>query len=188
MSHSWHNFLTYTPAPGNLTLAGGTRASFKPCSPVSWAAVVQVGVIPARYKSGRFPGKPLVDIMGKPMVVRTWEQACKARTLDAVVVATDDDRIADVCRRAGARVVMTSEDCANGKSCASGALRGLPSHGHICFADSRIVQSTPVCGARIYCISGVAAASQRCSALRMPVLSDSAFTYLGKLGQVVLSG
>ncbi|KAK9836969.1 hypothetical protein WJX81_003136 [Elliptochloris bilobata] len=73
-----------------------------------------VGVIPARYKSGRFPGKPLVDILGKPMVVRTWEQACKARTLDAVVVATDDDRIADVCRRAGARVVMTSETCANG--------------------------------------------------------------------------
>jgi len=73
-----------------------------------------VGVIPARYKSGRFPGKPLVDILGKPMVVRTWEQACKARTLDAVVVATDDERIADVCRRAGARVVMTSETCANG--------------------------------------------------------------------------
>ena len=99
----------------DLTPARGTCASFKPCSPVPRAAVVQVGVIPARYKSGRFPGKPLVDIMGKPMVVRTWEQACKARTLDAVVVATDDDRIADVCRRAGARVVMTSEDCANGK-------------------------------------------------------------------------
>ena len=44
----------------------------------------QVGVIPARYASVRFPGKPLADIMGKPMVVRTWEQACKASTLDLV--------------------------------------------------------------------------------------------------------
>ena len=41
-------------------------------------------MIPARYASVRFPGKPLADIMGKPMVVRTWEQACKASTLDLV--------------------------------------------------------------------------------------------------------
>ena len=47
--------------------------------------VCQVGVIPARYASVRFPGKPLADIMGKPMVVRTWEQACKASTLDLVI-------------------------------------------------------------------------------------------------------
>lgn len=72
-------------------------------------------MIPARYESGRFPGKPLVDILGKPMVVRTWEQAKKAKRLDRVVIATDDDRIADVCRKAGAEVIMTSKTCPNGK-------------------------------------------------------------------------
>lgn len=45
-------------------------------------------------------------------------QACKAKTLDAVVVATDDDRIADVCRQAGAQVVMTNPDCPNGEAAA----------------------------------------------------------------------
>ena len=49
------------------------------------------------------------------MVVRTWEQAKKAARLDYVVVATDDSRIADACRRAGAEVVMTSPDCPNGE-------------------------------------------------------------------------
>lgn len=73
-----------------------------------------VGVLPARFQSSRFPGKPLVPILGKAMILRTYEQACKARTLDAVVVATDDERIADVCRQAGALVVMTNPDCANG--------------------------------------------------------------------------
>lgn len=48
------------------------------------------------------------------MVVRTWEQACRATSLDRVVVATDDDRIADACRHAGADVIMTSADCPNG--------------------------------------------------------------------------
>ncbi|PRW32681.1 3-deoxy-manno-octulosonate mitochondrial isoform A [Chlorella sorokiniana] len=73
-----------------------------------------VGVLPARYQSSRFPGKPLVPILGKPMILRTYEQACKAKTLDAVIVATDDERIAEACRAAGAQVVMTHPDCANG--------------------------------------------------------------------------
>ena len=71
-------------------------------------------MIPARFQSARFPGKPLVPIMGKPMVVRTWEQACKAITLNKVVVATDDERIAKACTEAGAEVIMTSSECPNG--------------------------------------------------------------------------
>ena len=74
----------------------------------------QVGVIPARYQSIRFPGKPLIDIGGKPMIVRTWEQAMKATELDAVIVATDSTAIAEACISAGAEVVMTSESCPNG--------------------------------------------------------------------------
>ncbi len=73
-------------------------------------------MIPARYQSVRFPGKPLVSILGKPMVVRTWEQASKATTLQKVVVATDDERIASACRDAGAEVVMTSSECPNGET------------------------------------------------------------------------
>ena len=123
---------------------------------------LQVGVLPARYQSSRFPGKPLVLLLGKPMILHTYEQvdgrgerlatcccccgalkrraggtarttlsaasipsltimilpllpqACRAASLDAVVVATDDERIAEVCRAAGAPVVMTRPDCANG--------------------------------------------------------------------------
>mmetsp|Transcript_18628 Transcript_18628/g.60743 ORF Transcript_18628/g.60743 Transcript_18628/m.60743 type:complete len:283 (-) Transcript_18628:279-1127(-) len=73
-----------------------------------------LGVIPARYASSRFPGKPLVMIAGKPMIQRTYEQACKAGNLDRVVVATDDERIAEACAKFGADVVMTSVECPNG--------------------------------------------------------------------------
>ena len=52
--------------------------------------------------------------MGVPMILRTYQQAVQARSLDAVVVATDDERIAALCRDAGARVVMTRPDCPNG--------------------------------------------------------------------------
>ncbi len=64
------------------------------------------GIIPARYQSTRFPGKPLADISGKPMIQRTWEQAKKA--LEKVVVATDDERIRKVVESFGGEVVMTS--------------------------------------------------------------------------------
>ncbi len=64
------------------------------------------GIIPARYQSTRFPGKPLADINGKPMIQRTWEQAKKA--LERVVVATDDERIISVVKSFGGEAVMTS--------------------------------------------------------------------------------
>lgn len=66
-----------------------------------------IGIIPARYASTRFLGKPLADICGKPMIQRVYEQASKA--LDEVVVATDDTRIADVVKSFGGRVAMTGE-------------------------------------------------------------------------------
>lgn len=72
-----------------------------------------LGVIPARYASTRFPGKPLAMIKGKPMVQRVYEQATKAN-LTEVVVATDDDRIAEVVRGFGGNVVMTSADHPSG--------------------------------------------------------------------------
>lgn len=67
-----------------------------------------LGIIPSRFASTRFPGKPLVKIRGKSMVQRVYEQAQKCPALDAVVVATDDDRIAAHVQSFG-RVAMTSE-------------------------------------------------------------------------------
>lgn len=73
-----------------------------------------VAVIPARYASTRLPGKPLLDICGKPLIQRVWEIVSRARGLDDVVVATDDGRIADVVERFGGRVCMTSLECRSG--------------------------------------------------------------------------
>ncbi|XP_057750793.1 3-deoxy-manno-octulosonate cytidylyltransferase, mitochondrial isoform X1 [Arachis stenosperma] len=84
-----------------------------------------VGIIPARFASTRFQGKPLVEILGKPMIQRTWERAKLAATLDQVVVATDDEKIAECCRKFGADVVMTSESCRNGTERCSEALEKL---------------------------------------------------------------
>jgi 3-deoxy-manno-octulosonate cytidylyltransferase (CMP-KDO synthetase) len=69
-----------------------------------------LAVIPARWKSTRFPGKPLADIAGRPMIAWVWDQAKKAKTIDRVVLATDDDKIADYCRTHDMEVVMTSPD------------------------------------------------------------------------------
>ncbi|CAK7327632.1 unnamed protein product [Dovyalis caffra] len=84
-----------------------------------------VGIIPARYASSRFEGKPLVNILGKPMIQRTWERTKLATTLDHIVVATDDEKIAECCRGFGADVVMTSESCRNGTERCNEALQKL---------------------------------------------------------------
>jgi len=72
-----------------------------------------VGIIPARYASTRFPGKPLALIKGKPMIQRVYEQALKSK-LDAVVIATDDVRIADAVMDFGGQYVMTSPNHRSG--------------------------------------------------------------------------
>jgi len=66
-----------------------------------------VGVIPARYQSSRMPGKPLADILGRPMIWWVYQEAKKCPQLADVVIATDDDRIADACERYGMRWLMT---------------------------------------------------------------------------------
>lgn len=73
-----------------------------------------VAVIPARYASTRLPGKPLLDICGKPLIRRVWEIVSRVHGLDAVVVATDDARIADAVESFGGKVCMTSPDCQSG--------------------------------------------------------------------------
>lgn len=76
-------------------------------------------VIPARYASTRYPGKPLVNLTGadgvaRSLIERSWRAAMEVSGVDKVVVATDDDRIRTHAEAFGAEVVMTSESCANG--------------------------------------------------------------------------
>jgi len=68
-----------------------------------------IGVIPARYRSTRFPGKPLAEIHGKPMIYHVYQSAVKASLLTRTVVATDDQRIADACDEYDIPWVMTSD-------------------------------------------------------------------------------
>jgi len=84
-----------------------------------------VGVIPARFGATRFPGKPLAPIAGRPMIRHVWEGARRAKGLRAVLVATDDARIADACRGFGAEVVMTRDDHPTGTDRLAEVARGL---------------------------------------------------------------
>src|SRR3972149_2104029 len=67
-----------------------------------------IAVIPARYGSTRFEGKPLADILGKPMIQYVYEGVCQSRLIDEVIVATDDQRIMEVVQQFGGKGVMTS--------------------------------------------------------------------------------
>src|SRR4051812_44802940 len=67
-----------------------------------------VGIIPARWGSTRFPGKPLHLIAGKPLLRHVWERSLRAKELDAVIIATDDMRIAQAAFGWGAEVALTS--------------------------------------------------------------------------------
>ena len=69
-----------------------------------------VGIIPARYASTRFPGKPLAEIAGRPMIHHVYERACRSALLEEVLVATDDQRIFDAVRNFGGEAMMTSAE------------------------------------------------------------------------------
>ena len=73
-----------------------------------------LGVIPARYGAIRFPGKPLADIHGKPMVLHVYDRAKQAKSLTDLVVATDDNRIFSVVEQAGGKAIMTSSEHQSG--------------------------------------------------------------------------
>src|SRR2546430_121065 len=73
-----------------------------------------LGIIPARYASTRFPGKPLALIHGKPMIQRVYEQAMKCSSLQHVIVATDDERIESAVKAFGGNAMMTADDHLSG--------------------------------------------------------------------------
>ncbi|MEM7670451.1 MAG: 3-deoxy-manno-octulosonate cytidylyltransferase [Pseudomonadota bacterium] len=87
-------------------------------------------IIPARYASTRYPGKPLATLRGadgvaKTLIQRSWEAAMAVVGVERVIVATDDARISDHAKEFGAEVAMTSSDCANGTERCADALAGL---------------------------------------------------------------
>lgn len=84
-----------------------------------------VGIIPARYASTRFPGKPLVDLNGRSMLERVWSAAMRSTSLDRVLIATDDERIHVEAQRIGAEAHLTSTELTSGTDRCDALLRQL---------------------------------------------------------------
>lgn len=84
-----------------------------------------VGVIPARFGSTRFPGKPLVNLKGRPLILWTVEGARKSKLLSEVIVATDDERIKAVCEGVGVKVVMTASELPTGSDRIHAAIKDM---------------------------------------------------------------
>ena len=90
-----------------------------------------VGLIPARWGSSRFPGKPLHLIAGKPLVQHVWERVSSCTRLDSVAIATDDERIRRVAEAFGARVIMTRDDHPSGSDRLAEAVQSFPEATHV---------------------------------------------------------
>ncbi len=89
-----------------------------------------LGIIPARYASSRFPGKPLIEINGKSMIQRVYEQASKSDSLDKVIVATDDDRIKHAVEAFDGNVMLTSENHKSGTDRCNEVIESLSLENH----------------------------------------------------------
>src|SRR5690554_5380938 len=90
-----------------------------------------LGVIPARWGSTRFPGKPLHPIAGKPLVQHVWERCAACRQLAQVTVATDDERIAEAVRAFGGHVTMTRDDHPSGTDRVAEVAEAFPEMTHV---------------------------------------------------------
>ena len=88
-------------------------------------------VIPARYASTRFPGKPLFPLAGKPMIRHVWERCSRAKGVEKVIVATDDMRIAEAAFDFGAEIALTSEKCRSGTDRVAEVARRLKGFTHV---------------------------------------------------------
>ena len=107
--------------------AGGVKSVKPPCRDLT-SPRRTLAAIPARWGSTRFPGKPLHAIAGKPLVQHVWERCQACEELDAVVIATDDERIAEVARNFGAQVAMTRSDHPSGTDRIAEVAEQFPDH------------------------------------------------------------
>ena len=85
-------------------------------------------IIPARYKSSRLPGKPLIKILGVPMLVRTYNQCLKVALREQVIVATDDKRILKLCKNNNMNCINTSKKCLTGTDRVAAASKRIKSN------------------------------------------------------------
>ena len=85
-----------------------------------------VGIIPARFASTRLMGKPLADICGKPMIRHTYESAQSSKLLNEIIIAVDDEKVAQVVRNFGAKVVMTPKNISTGSDRIAFVTKTLP--------------------------------------------------------------
>ena len=92
----------------------------------SQTQISAIAIIPARYNSTRLPGKPLLDICGRPMIVRVCERAVAARNVARALVATDDERICEAVRAAGYEALMTGAEHRSGSDRLAEAAAALP--------------------------------------------------------------
>lgn len=90
-----------------------------------------LGVLPSRWGSTRFPGKPLHSIAGKPLIQHVWERCRQCSGLDEIIVATDDERIREAVTAFGGKAVMTSPDHPTGTDRIAEAVRAVPEATHI---------------------------------------------------------
>lgn len=90
-----------------------------------------IGLIPSRWGSSRFPGKPLHLIAGKPLVQHVWERVSRCSRLDDIAIATDDQRIFDTAVAFGAKAIMTSPDHPSGSDRLAEAVQAFPSATHV---------------------------------------------------------
>lgn len=89
------------------------------------------GIIPARWGSSRFPGKPLHPLLGKPLLQHVFDRVQGCQKLDLILIATDDERIAEAATKFGAEVVMTSPDHPSGTDRIAEAVAGHPQVTHV---------------------------------------------------------
>ncbi len=87
-----------------------------------------IGIIPSRYNSSRFPGKPLADIMGVSMIQRVYQQASNCNLIHKVIVATDDERISFHVKSFGGEVMMTSKNHESGTDRCGEVMKNLEEH------------------------------------------------------------
>lgn len=136
-------------------------------------------IIPARYASKRYPGKPLamlrgVDGVARPLIERSWRAAAAVAEAERVWVATDDARIADAVRGFGGQVVMTPETCRNGTERCAAALEVL---GEVAPVVVNLQGDAPLTPAHVVAELADALAADRDAAMATPAVRCSASTY-----------
>ncbi len=112
-----------------------------------------VAVIPARFASTRFPGKPLTDVCGKTMIERVYEQAAKIAGIEKVIVATDDERIMAAVKGFGGSPVMTGQECASGTDRVAEAVKDIDADAVINVQGDQVILDSGALAGLVECMA-----------------------------------